>query len=264
MAIAGSLTSPKETIAVLGKPQNICHVDPSIRLLRENYMRLAATRIRNRQFQNICHASKPLDREPLAVRQPLDARNQNLLVASNIHRASLSSCEWLYQHACHWVGLASPWISVRFIFDQIFDIVLNRVFRHRVLIEFKIRNRGRVRCPPISRANLQLLRIHPIQLALSQSFASACRHRPRVSTARAHNPHVVIAHETYPAAVRRYLLVRQHFFSRDKRARSLRFQIEPDYRGLPTEQHCSSVRRELKRRRRTPRRSGSLPQRIGL
>src|SRR5580692_2939463 len=108
MAIAGSLTSPKETIAVLGKPQNICHVDPSIRLLRENYMRLAATRIRNRQFQNICHASKPLDREPLAVWQPFDSRNQNLLVAANIHRASLSPGDWLYKQACYRICLARP------------------------------------------------------------------------------------------------------------------------------------------------------------
>ena len=189
-------------------------VDPVLVLLGERHLRAAVRGIGKQQLKLVLLAVQSLDGQALAVAQPVHAGNVDVRIAAGVDPARVGSRRGSSRaghghnaHAHNGVGVAGDGIAHRLGLAGVGEKVDQRIFGHRLLVHLQISNLGRVRRPPVGRADVQLLRINPVELPIPQLFATAVRQLLFLARGHAHRPKVVAAHEAHPAAVGRELRV---------------------------------------------------------
>src|SRR5258708_6863427 len=155
------------------------------------------------------------------------ARDVDVRVFTGVHGVSLAAANRGNEHAHDWIAASSRGIGFLFGVACGRRKIHQRIFRHLAFVHFKVGDRGRIRRPPIRCRDLEFLRIHPIKLAFAHFLCAAFGERALFPVRHADQPQIMIAHEAHIPAVGRNLSVGDAFFARNKRTRSLRFQLEP-------------------------------------
>ena len=148
----------------------------------------------------------PLDEQALDV-EPTDAREIDLFVLPRIDPPH-STNRFIRRHLDHadarnrirraCLGIVLP-LRRAVVRQQVHE----RVPRHRPLIQFEEGDALRIRRPPVRLADVQLLGIDPVELAVEHFFTAAEGKLRRLARGQFHDPHIVIAHEAHPAPVGR-------------------------------------------------------------
>src|SRR5262249_9616940 len=120
--------------------------------------------------------------------------------------------------------------------------VLDGVKCDASLVHLQISNGRRIRRPPVSGANVQLLGIDPVELAVAQLFAAAASESSGFAVGDADKPEVVVADEADPAAVRRDFGIGDGVFAGDESAARVGFQIVPRERSGALEKERVALR----------------------
>ena len=217
MAESRSLARPEKALAVSDKSQIVGDVDPALVHFAQDGLRPAGARIGEEQVELVLRAREALDGHAAGIRQPAHARQKHRLVGPGVHpvdppavsvgRRPASIRHDYHSDACDGIGRTGDRVALLDQLAAVSQFVHQWIFRDRAFVQLQKSNLARIRRPPVRRLQVELFRIHPVQLAIQQCFAAAACQLPGPArrggntAADAHHPDVVIAKEADPSSV---------------------------------------------------------------
>ncbi len=187
-------------------------------------MGVASRNIRNQQIELGLRAIEPLNGKMFRIREPVDARNVDIGFCARVHGAGarFASAKRRYKNADDGIRAAGNGIAFHFGLAARRREVHHGVLRNFSFIHLEKSDGQRIRRPPVSGLNIQLLGIHPIELTFANLFRSALGDSAFFAVSEIDEPYVVIANKAHGSAVGRNLRVGNVSHAGDECPRPLR------------------------------------------